>query len=201
MQTAMLGSRLVEVPHFNTGRIPWNKDRAWSDKEKERISSGRKGKALGNKNALGHSHPLSQEAKDKLSRERKGKKRPPFSREWREKISRAATGRKYPESFCEKSRINRLGPRNPMWKGGIYPANRAARKTAEYKRWRRAVFERDNYTCIACSVRGGTLHADHIKRFAEHEDLRYEVSNGRTMCVGCHRKTDTWGTKTKYIKE
>jgi len=33
---------------------------------------------------------------------------------------------------------------------------------------------------------GGVLHADHIERWSENEELRYVVDNGRTLCVPCH---------------
>ena len=59
--------------------------------------------------------------------------------------------------------------------------------------WRTAVFERDDYTCQACGVRGGRLQAHHIKPYREHTDLRHELSNGQTLCVECHKKTDTYG--------
>lgn len=67
------------------------------------------------------------------------------------------------------------------------------RKSAAYKAWRTLVFERDNYTCRECGQRGGYLHADHIKPFAYSPELRFDVTNGRTLCVPCHKKTPTFG--------
>lgn len=78
---------------------------------------------------------------------------------------------------------------NPNWRGGVTSENAKERKTAKYKHWRNSIFERDNYTCQFCSKRGGELNADHIKPFAFYKSLRYELSNGRTLCVPCHRKT------------
>src|SRR4051812_20516687 len=66
------------------------------------------------------------------------------------------------------------------WHGGITPINKAIRNSFEYEEWRKAVFERDNYTCQHCEQVGGRLHADHIKPFALFVELRLEVSNGRT---------------------
>ena len=60
------------------------------------------------------------------------------------------------------------------------------RKTEEYRVWRIAVVERDEYTCQHCEKTGGRLHAHHIKTFKMHEELRYEVSNGVTLCGKCH---------------
>lgn len=67
----------------------------------------------------------------------------------------------------------------------------------EYRTWRTSVFKRDDYTCQICFVRGGYLEADHIKPWRTHEELRYEVSNGRTLCLKCHRQTETWGRPKK----
>ena len=76
---------------------------------------------------------------------------------------------------------------------GITPRNERIRKSPEYKNWRKQVFERDNYTCVICGKYGSSLHADHIKEFALYPKLRFEVSNGRTLCVSCHRKTESYG--------
>lgn len=61
--------------------------------------------------------------------------------------------------------------------------------TSRYKRWRTAVFERDDYTCVMCHTRGGELNADHVVPWARNTHLRYEISNGRTLCVECHKTT------------
>ena len=63
----------------------------------------------------------------------------------------------------------------------------------EHRKWRKAVFERDNYTCQICYVRGGKLHADHIKPFYLYPELVFSLENGRTLCILCHRKTPTFG--------
>lgn len=72
------------------------------------------------------------------------------------------------------------------------------KRSKVYREWRKAVFERDNYTCIDCKKRGGELEAHHIKTFSGFPELRFELSNGSTLCKECHRKTDTYG---RYLRK
>ena len=65
-------------------------------------------------------------------------------------------------------------------------------KNAEYKEWRKQVFERDDYTCQQCGCRAVMLHPHHIKGYTKYPEKRYEVSNGITLCVPCHHQTH-WG--------
>lgn len=79
------------------------------------------------------------------------------------------------------------------------------RQSAKYKSWRTLVFERDNYICQFCGIKNGLgktiyFHADHIKPFALYPEKRFEVSNGRTLCVSCHKKTGTYGRGSIYRK-
>lgn len=61
------------------------------------------------------------------------------------------------------------------------------RSTKEYKEWRHEVFERDDYTCQDCGKRGVKLQAHHIKKWAIYPKERYNVNNGITLCVKCHK--------------
>ena len=45
------------------------------------------------------------------------------------------------------------------------------------------------------------LQVDHIKPWALYPELRYATNNGKTLCVSCHRNTDTWGGKTRKVVE
>lgn len=65
--------------------------------------------------------------------------------------------------------------------------NNDFRRTPEYIKWRKAVYERDDYTCQICGKRGGTLNAHHIKHFAKNKDLRTDINNGITLCEDCHK--------------
>ena len=67
--------------------------------------------------------------------------------------------------------------------------DRLARYSPEARDWRVAVFKRDDYTCQICHTRGTYLEADHIQPFAYFPELRFELSNGRTLCRPCHDKT------------
>jgi hypothetical protein len=78
------------------------------------------------------------------------------------------------------------GEKNYGWKGGITPIGHKIRNSLKYNQWRKAVFERDNYTCLVCGKVGGELNAHHIKSFKHYPELRFEVDNGITMCIKCH---------------
>lgn len=95
-------------------------------------------------------------------------------------------------AFCWPCSLKRRGGAlNGRWAGGITPANKKIRASNEYKAWRTAVFERDKYTCIWCGNRG-SLHADHIEPFSTYPALRFELGNGRTLCLECHQKTPSY---------
>ena len=100
-----------------------------------------------------------------------------------------------PEIFSLKQKERLQGDKSHFWKGGITPVNKLIRASYTYRLWRTSVFERDNYTCIHCSVRGCYLEADHIKPFATYKELRFNTDNGRTLCLPCHKKTDTYAGK------
>jgi len=97
--------------------------------------------------------------------------------------------------------------KNPMWNGGITPALTAIRNSTRYHNWRMSIFLRDNFICQKCGVRGGKLHAHHIKSFSLiMDDIQknlpllnlqdaamlysplWEISNGTTICEPCHKK-------------
>lgn len=59
--------------------------------------------------------------------------------------------------------------------------------------WRNAVYKRDKYVCQGCGKRGGKLNAHHIKPYKKYPELRYNLKNGITLCIDCHKKTDSYG--------
>lgn len=113
-------------------------------------------------------------------------------------------GMKMSEEYCKKLSELHKGELHWNWKGGISPERKRVWASREYKKWRENVFIRDNYTCQWCKKRGIELNADHIKPFSRFPELRFELSNGRTLCVACHAKTDTYRGKlnkgSKYNK-
>lgn len=126
----------------------------------------------------------------------KGKK---MSKESRRKMSESAkkrrsnrTGKKHtPETKAKISQIVRertpRGKNHYNYKHGQSQRNRDDRRKIEYQDWRDAVFLRDNYTCQKCGdSKGGNLRAHHIKPFATHPKLRFDISNGLTLCHICH---------------
>jgi 5-methylcytosine-specific restriction endonuclease McrA len=78
------------------------------------------------------------------------------------------------------------GSNNCNWKGGVLSPEQKDRNSQAYDLWRRAVYKRDDYTCQCCGKRGGRLNAHHIKSFSKYPELRFDVSNGITLCDNCH---------------
>lgn len=89
---------------------------------------------------------------------------------------------------------------HPRWDGGKTTEAERIRKSQAYQEWRIQVFVRDDYTCQHCGIKGTALHADHIKPFAYFPELRLDVDNGQTLCVPCHKQTDTYLGKARRYK-
>lgn len=125
---------------------------------------------------------------------------------WNKGLKGYMAGRTVSRLTGLKIGVANAGPNAPNWKGGISPENHRIRQSSQYSKWRTAVFKRDNYTCQFCGDRSRrghriVLNADHIKPFALFPELRFVLSNGRTLCEPCHRKTPTYGNGSIPPKE
>lgn len=74
---------------------------------------------------------------------------------------------------------------------------KAPRPRFELTEWRKAVFERDDYTCQMCGQRGGRLQADHIKSYSQYPEERWNLENGRTLCEACHKTTPNYAGRAR----
>lgn len=101
--------------------------------------------------------------------------------------------------YREKQSISKLGSKNGMYgvTGSQHPQwnpNRThdqrvkERKTTLDSRWRKTVLKRDNFICQCCGYdKGHILVAHHLNSYDTHEEDRYSVDNGITLCETCHK--------------
>jgi hypothetical protein len=66
--------------------------------------------------------------------------------------------------------------------------NQRGRDSSELSQWRKQVYLRNNFTCQQCGYHGRSLHAHHIKSYSDYPELRFDISNGLTVCISCHEK-------------
>lgn len=183
LKMSISGKKAPNTGRFNMGHISWSQGLTAKDAPQMSNAGAKKGERrapqsefkVGNKSALGHT--VSAESRKLMGLHSIG-------------VSPLNKG---------KPNYKVRGANSNFWKGGVSKINRSERAnimgTLEYKNWRRAVFERDNFTCVWCNRKGIYLNADHIKPFAYFPELRFDISNGRTLCVDCHKKTPSWGFK------
>lgn len=160
--------------------------------------------------------PFDSEWKDNISKGNRGKKR---SEEHKNNIGKAKLGNKNPAFGKPAWNRGLIGynskEKSHFWKGGITRINKLVRGCFLYRQWVSDIFERDNYTCVWCGVRSkkGTpivLNAHHIKSFAmilrenniktteEAEKCQelWNINNGLTLCLHCHKLTDNFAGKS-----
>jgi rubrerythrin len=207
-------------------KTSWNKGKKLSKKHRENLSKSHIGLMTGEKHPMFGKH----HTKETIEKIKDARAKQIISEETKKKISLAlkgnknclgnhlTEGHKKKLSLANKGQNNRLGStiteehkriiglaskgeKNVNWKGGVTPLNEKIRKSPTYKEWRKAVFERDNYTCQMCGKKGGKLHAHHIRLFSEYPELRFEVNNGLTLCKNPCHKTKGLHKKINKLKE
>lgn len=57
-----------------------------------------------------------------------------------------------------------------------------------YKKFRMDVLKRDKFTCKMCKTKKKKVYVHHIRKWASASSLRYEASNGITLCYNCHKE-------------
>jgi len=209
------------IPLRNKNDYPiWNIGRPHSEATKEKIGAANKKikhKPLSDltKEKIGAAHrgkKVSIETRKKISNNHanvRGVNNPMYNKkhsvETRKKITHAI-----------KTKI-KLGKDHHWYKE---PGKRktilsaAIRACAKYKTWRTLIFTRDKFTCVWCAnvpyrTKSVYLNADHIVPFSQIlknnnvttleqaylcQDL-WNLDNGRTLCVECHKKTSRFGRK------
>ena len=126
-----------------------------------------------------------------------------LSEEQKAKISKSMLGKqnslgvKKPIEVREYlSTMWKNNPKHNHWIDGKSSERRGERLVdmgrLEYRLWREGIFQRDNWTCVHCGQHGGYLEADHIKLYSLYPELRYDITNGRTLCKPCHQSRDKW---------
>jgi 5-methylcytosine-specific restriction endonuclease McrA len=88
-------------------------------------------------------------------------------------------------TYCSRECADKghRGKRTVRWNGGVLE-----RREFEYDVWRKAVYARDAYTCQDCGATHCEVHAHHKEPWRKNPALRFEVSNGVTLCGPCHYK-------------
>src|SRR3990167_2880783 len=193
---------------FQKGYTPWNKGKKmpkdWMTPERRRkIGLANKGKKM----------IITEKARRKISEAHKGKipknlsylHSLPYTEERKRKIGLAHRGMKHTEETKRKISDAKRDPLRQLY--------RAIRECYKSREWKVAVFKRDDHMCVWCGNKDRTIQADHIKPFwkivkenkvktiIEALSCRelWDISNGRTLCENCHRKTDTWGNRKRNM--
>ena len=106
-------------------------------------------------------------------------------------------GQRCPKCYRE----NNKGKNHPNWNHDLTKEDREN----SYQRnhipdnllWVKAVYDRDNYTCQCCNVKGYNLNAHHIDSWSKHKSDRFNIDNGVTLCQTCHNDYHKiWGKDT-----
>ena len=93
-----------------------------------------------------------------------------------------------PEANAKKGH---KGEQHPKWIADRTKVK--CRPRYEMVAWKKQVFERDNFTCQECGQRGGRIQVHHLLPYVSFPEWRWDICNGETLCVPCHKKTSSYG--------
>lgn len=146
---------------------------------------------------------FSEEYKKKLSLAHLGKT---FSEEHKKKISLSHLGKTFSEKHknnlglsISKAKFNK--PLAEETKRKISLSLRGKNIGENGSNWQGGKSYLGNVQNKKCNKVGGPLHAHHIKSFAFYPDERYDLNNGKTLCINCHKETESYLVNYNTIKK
>ena len=93
----------------------------------------------------------------------------------------------YKNPHCGGSKHNGIDYKKEIRETIVLTENAIARRDPRYKIWRKEVSEKDGHVCQCCGeYKHIKENIHHILSFGFHEDTRFDVSNGITLCDACH---------------
>lgn len=178
---------------FDEGLIHGMKGKHHTKESREKMSKA----VLKNHANYWKGKPRSEETKEKIRLAHLGKKQ---TKESIEKRVRKIKGKKRSEKT--RIKISLAHTKEKEFTGFKRTFNKRLRGNLKYIEWRKAVYERDNYTCQDCFRKNLYLMAHHIiflndilkqnniisLEQAENCKELWDLDNGITLCVKCHQK-------------
>lgn len=107
----------------------------------------------------------------------------------RRTVSEARKAKKWANEGENNGMYGRCGRDNPNWIDGSSPMRQKLYARSFWTEIVKAVYKRDSYKCVRCGcahTSNSKLHAHHIKPWAGHKNVRFEISNLVTLCRICH---------------
>ena len=111
-------------------------------------------------------------------------------------------------TICHKCSIkHNMGENNYCWNPHLTNEDRLiGRHLRENGDWIQKVLKRDNYQCQVCKDKtSNNFNAHHLEGYHWCEELRFEISNGVTLCKNCHKEFHhlfgmKWNTSEQFYQ-
>uniref|UniRef100_A0A6M3J3X2 Putative HNH endonuclease n=1 Tax=viral metagenome TaxID=1070528 RepID=A0A6M3J3X2_9ZZZZ len=162
-----------------------------SEKTRDKIRKAR----TGMKHSEETLSKMRESAKKAMTEERRKK----MSDIAKKRMANRTKEQKYQVSLKLSAKLQ--GKNSVNWEGGKSSLENRVKRNFRHKLWRESVLKRDNFACRLCGYKDKKNHAHHIIKLKTiiNENLLkiesynfdipalWDINNGKTYCLTCHR--------------
>jgi hypothetical protein len=143
--------------------------------------------------------PRTEECKRKISLSNTGKTLTKEQKQHLSKINKGKPSNRKGSKHTEEAKIKTsMNVRGVTEFSGFVTNNTRKESSYDMRVARGACFQRENFTCQKCKVRGGILNAHHANSWKFYPNERYVSDNLICLCNNCHKEFHkTYGTGCK----
>lgn len=94
----------------------------------------------------------------------------------------------YQKKLASERAKNKIGPLHHNYNPNLTEEDRLGKRDfTPAKEWKKAVYKKDNYTCQICFDKPNKLNAHHLDGWHWCKEKRFDIDNGITLCIKCHK--------------